>query len=102
LSIRTAAIKVQRREQAAGRNKDQSYSGVHFYQDWTASTKAGAARESRLPDQLWALSLASVSIISSPPSLPQKHVNGFFRVFERFNVLKRLLLLKQVGLKPTR
>jgi hypothetical protein len=45
--------------------KDQSYSGVHIYQDWTASTKASAARESRLPDQLWALSWASVSLISS-------------------------------------
>ena len=48
-----------------GEIKTEAYSGVHFYQDWTASTKAGAARESRLPDQLWALSWASVSLFSS-------------------------------------
>ena len=62
---------------AAGKMKAKAYSGSHFPRILTAATKGDAARESTLPDQLWALSWASVSFFcSSPPSLPQKHSYG--------------------------
>ena len=66
---------------AAGKMKTKAYSGSHFPRILTAATKGDAARESTLPDQLWALSWASVSlfILLRPAlSLPQKHIYGLF------------------------
>jgi hypothetical protein len=86
--------------------KTKAYLHAHFCKRVSYFNKASAVRASRLPDQLWALSWASVSFIPSPPSLPQKHLYRFsdlwYRAFERSSVLKRLALLNWVGLMPTR
>ena len=67
-------------------------------------TKAGAARVSILPDQLWALTLFVRIHLSSPPSLPQKHVYRFFIGFWIIYVFQKdlLSLLNRTGLRPIR
>ncbi len=58
------------------------------------TTKASAAKYRTLPDQLWALSWASVFLFNlhHPPSLRNIFTDFLTGLLERFIVLKRLVV----------
>ena len=89
-----------------GKIKTRSYSGSpHSAEDWVALTKAGVAGVSWQLDQFWrSRGHPYPFILPHPPSLRNMVTDpsDMEWVFERFNVLKRLLLFKWVGLKLTR